>query len=233
MNKKAVFTWIELIVGIGIVGILAILAIPTGPVVQVKGAKVKALAQAKQIGEALKLFAGDNEGVYPRIGTPAELTAVAGSNDVFAALFPTYNQSETIFGNRRSAYNYRKADDHIDDSYTGHRTFTLANGENAYAYMMNLTESGDPAWPLVMDAPSSARNPTYPSGGRTVRGSVWDGKNAIIISLDNSGRLAKVDRTSFTVKPRHVANGSNILVPVAAHGTDPGWADGGVLELPQ
>jgi prepilin-type N-terminal cleavage/methylation domain-containing protein len=233
VSSAAAFTLIELLVVITIIGILAGIALPVFQSVSVKGSQTKALAQAKQIGLALKLFAGDNEGVYPKVGTPAELAGVAGSNDAFACLFPTYCQSETIFANKRSAYNTKVPDNHIDPSYTGTRTFTLANGENAYAYMMNLSDSGNPAWPLVMDAPSTTGNPTYPLGGPTVPGSVWDGKYAIIICLDNSGSLAKVDGTSFTVKRTDVASGANILIPVAASGTDPGWANGGILELPQ
>lgn len=229
MSRKpcstAALTWMELLF---VIAILAVLLVSSIPIefgrVGVKGLQTKALAQAHQIGLALELFAEDNNGVFPKIGAPAELTAVDGSNDAFACLFPAYCQSETIFANKRSAYNYRTPDNHIDAPYTGTRTFTLANGENAYAYMMNLSVSGKRAWPLVVDAPSSRANPTYPPG------SVWDGKNAIIICLDMSGSLAKVDPDTGAVKR---TDGANILVPVAAHGNDPGWADGGVLELPQ
>jgi hypothetical protein len=233
MSKRAKFSWIELIAGIAIGGILTVVILPMFECTCVEGSKIKALALAKQIALGLKIFAGDNDGVFPKVGTPVQLTSVAGANDAFASLFPTYCQSEKIFANKLSAYNYKVPDDHIDPSFTGTRTLTLANGENAYAYMMNLTESSNRAWPLVVDAPSSARNPTYPVGGPKVRGSVWDGKYAIIICLDMRGSLAKVDRVSGAVKRTDTANGGNILVPVAAHGADPGWVNGGVLELPQ
>lgn len=69
-RKRAVFTGIELIVGMVVLGILAVVVTPSGPVVTVKGARTKALAQAHQIGLALLFFAEDNNGVFPKIGTP-------------------------------------------------------------------------------------------------------------------------------------------------------------------
>jgi type II secretory pathway pseudopilin PulG len=233
MSKRAKFTWIELLAGVASLVILASVFLPPFGLVNVQGAKTKAVAQAKQIGLSLSLFAEDHNGVFPKIGTPAELTSVSGSNDAFACLFPEYCQSESIFANKRSAYNTKVPDNRIDLEYTGARTLTLANGENAYAYMMNLSESGNRAWPLVMDAPSSARNPTYPAAGPKVQGSVWNGEYAIIIRLDMTGLPVKVDWSTSTVKRTDVAGGANILIPVAAHGSDPGWANGGVLELPQ
>ena len=184
----AAFTLIELLVVITIIGILAGIALPVFNSVQIKGAQTKALAQAKQIGLACKLFAADNQGVYPRVGTPALLTTVTGANDCYATLFPTYTQSETIFGNKLAVYNSKTADNVIDNPYTGTRTNTLAAGENAYSYMMGLTDSANPISALVFDAPATATTPYYTITQNTA-GGVWSGTKAVVIHLDNSGGL--------------------------------------------
>ena len=227
------FTLIELLVVITIIGILASIALPVFNTVQVKGAQTKALAQAKQVGLALKLFAGDNDGIFPKTGTPTGNTGT-NSNDNYAALFPTYTQSETIFANKRCAYNTVVPDNKITSPYDGaNRGSTLTAGENAYAYMMGLTDSSNANYPIVMDAPASAANPTYPLGGAAVRGSVWDGAKAIMVFTDNSAQLMTVNSADHYVRRTDSAAGTpNILVPVAAAGNDPGWCSGCTLTVP-
>src|SRR5689334_1751663 len=91
------FTLIELLVVITIIAILAGIALPVFSSVQIKGQQTKALSNAKQIGLALRLWAGDNNGIYPSYtlssGQPTT-TTVSDSNTAFAQLFPTYIQSE-------------------------------------------------------------------------------------------------------------------------------------------
>ena len=184
---SAAFTLIELLVVITIIGILAGIALPVFNSVQVRGSQTKGLAQAKQIGLALKLFAGDNDGVYPKTLTPALLTTCTTANDAFAPLFPTYTTSETIFGNKLSAWNTSTPDNIIDPTYTGNRSQTLKAGENAYAYMEGLTDAANPASPLVMDGPRDNQG-TYVTQ-QNAKGGVWSGTKAIVIHLDNSGGL--------------------------------------------
>jgi prepilin-type N-terminal cleavage/methylation domain-containing protein len=183
----AAFTLIELLVVITIIGILAGIALPVFNSVQVKGSQTKALAQAKQIGLALKLFAADNDGVYPKSGTPTLLTSVQYANDAFAPLFPTYTQSETIFGNKLSAYQTTTPDNVIDNPYTGTRTQTLKQGENVYAYMMGLTDASNPSSPLVFDGPADVSGDYTQT--QSAKGGVWSGTKAVVIHLDNSGGL--------------------------------------------
>ena len=217
---SAAFTLIELLVVITIIGILAGIALPVFNSVQVKGSQTKALAQAKQIGLALKLFAGDNDGVYPKVGVPSALAAASTSNDCFAPLFPTYTTSEAIFGNKLSAYQTSTPDGVIDNPYTGTRSQTLKAGENVYAYMMGLSDASNPASPLVFDAPADT------SGNYTqtqnAKGGVWSGTKTVVIHLDNSGGLDTLTGTGSNCTdqgydPNSKGGGSkvNILSPTA------------------
>ena len=152
------------------------------------GSQTKAMAQAKQIGLALKLFAGDNDGRYPQQGVPIEdKDAPTNSNQAFAALFPTYTQSETIFGNKLSAYQTGTGPDNVTDNpYVWKPVKTLRPGENVYGYVMGLTESSKPDSPLVVDGTDGTGHYNQDTHRR---GGVWAGTKAVVIRLDNSGGL--------------------------------------------
>ena len=186
----AAFTLIELLVVITIIGILAGIALPVFNTVQIKGSQTKGLAQAKQIGLALKIFAGDNDGAYPGNGTPTTFKAdPATSNDAFACLFPQYLTNETIFANKL-VYGSVTPDNAYDNPYTGARNKSLATKENVYGYMDNQTDGSNPSNPLVFDNCSTTG--TYTNAVNTA-GSVWGGTKAICIRLDNSGALENLD----------------------------------------
>ena len=185
-SMTAAFTLIELLVVITIIGILAGIALPVFNTVQVKGSQTKGLAQAKQIGLALKLFAGDNDGAYPAVGTPALLTNIDKSNDAFAVLFPQYLTSENIFANKLVTGS-KTPDNAYDATYTGTRTKTLAQGENVYGYMTGLTDASTPTSPLIFDSPANIQGQYSNVTGAA--GAVWGGTKAICIRLDNSGAV--------------------------------------------
>lgn len=175
--------------GAFVLAVAAGLVVPAWNQVADDGSRAKALAQAKQVGLALKLFAGDNNGVYPADGMPAELHAPANSNAAFAVLLPTYTESERIFSNSLSAYQTRPPDNIIDNPYTGKSVKTLAPGENVYAYLTGLTDAFYPSSPLVVDGTDGTGHyVTDPAK----RGGTWSGEEAVVIRLDNSGSLAKL-----------------------------------------
>ncbi len=174
------------IVGILVFLMLVGLMMPVTHSVCVKSPQTKALAQAKQIGLALKLFASDNDGQYPRAGLPAMLGAeVKDSNTAFAVLFPTYVQNEMLFANKLSAYQTRQPDNQISP-YDGKPGKTLEPGENVYAYFAGLTDKPDDTTPLIVDGTDGTGH--YTTDAKK-RGGVWKGARAIVIRLDNSGSL--------------------------------------------
>ena len=165
---------------------LAGLSIPAFSETTKKADRGRSLARAKQVGLALKLFAGDNDGNYPCSGTPAGLKKPATSNAAFAALLPTYTESEEIFGDELSVYQTRKPDNVIDPKYTGQPVRTLEPGENVYAYIMGLTDTSNGSCPLVCDGTDGTG---YYTTDATQRGGVGNGVEVIVIRLDCSGLI--------------------------------------------
>ena len=230
----AAFTLIELLVVITIIGILAGIALPVFNSVQIKGSQTKALAQAKQVGLALKLFAGDNDGTYPTEGVPAAsgnaagMTTITSSNQAFSALFPTYLSNETIFYNKL-ALGYTAItppDNKLDAAGTYTNGDTLKAGENAYGYMDKLNDSNNPAYPLVFDATTANGAYTY-TADKTAAGGTWGGTKAVVIHLDNSGSVDTLNSTYQDFGNTGLTATANILTPVAG-----GWLSGCVLVDP-
>lgn len=193
-SHTAAFTLIELLVVITIIGILAGIALPVFGQVQERAQQTKSLASAKQIGLALKLFANDNDGQFPSLkGDPSGQTTPTGvptfSNEAFWCLFPTYCTAEKLFYTPKSAYCNKSAPDEV----YGTTDKCLANGENEYCYVLNLTDTSNAAFPLIADGLNGNGNTGKYSTDRTALGGVWGGKKAIVIKVDTSGEVANCD----------------------------------------
>ena len=224
MNRKtsSAFTLIELLVVIAIIAILASLALPVFASVLDRAKQTKDLSNAKQIGLGCRLFATDHDGVYPNmngwvdpnvayVGIPA-----VSSNQVLASLIPSYTTQEKIFYLGGSAWSPNVPDEDI----TSAATARLAAGENNFAYMYGLTDSSNPSYPLLFDAPAAGGSayvidPATPGG-------VWKGKRAIVVRCDNSGTVETIDAGTLTIQGKTgQALLADILVPVAANN----WMD--------
>jgi prepilin-type N-terminal cleavage/methylation domain-containing protein len=225
-KKTTAFTLIELLIVVTIIAVLASIALPAFIGVKERGDQTKDLSNAKQIALALRQFAVDNNGQYPSKPPGADyndpaLTALstgAFSNDAFWWLFPDgnqpgYLQSEQIFAVAGSAYTKSNPDNHLDATNANARNFTLAAGENAYAYVSGLTDTSNPTFPVVADG-FSATIGTY-DPNKSLIGGVWAAKKAIVIFCDASGQIMRVDPSDHQVK-RVNSSGAKVNMFLAA-----------------
>jgi prepilin-type N-terminal cleavage/methylation domain-containing protein len=230
MTKKnsAAFTLIELLVVIAIIAILASIALPVYTSVQVKGAQTKALSNAKQISLALRLYASDNNGNYPSYtldgsGQPTT-TVVSSSNDAFCQLFPTYLKSEAIFWLGKSKWCSTNPPDELTDStVTVPSSQTLKSGENEWAYVLGLTDTSNPALPLLADGFIAGGETSHKyTTDQTAKGGVWKGVNAIVIRADSSATVEKVNSDLTIHGPNGSSGGTQGDIFTTANATN-GW----------
>jgi prepilin-type N-terminal cleavage/methylation domain-containing protein len=218
-NLRAAFTLIELLVVITIIAILASFALPAYTTVQERAQQTKDLSNIKQIGLALKQFASDYNGSFPnKIPAPdyaAETNLLSSSNtsnDGFWWLFPNYLQSEDIFVVPGSQWTPSPADNTLDNPPNA-RAETLEDNECGYAYITNLTDTSNPAFPLAADGfvstGFSAASPVY-TNSKAVEGGVWQGRKAIVLFCDASAQIMKCTNTYQVNRP---GGGSNIFIP--------------------
>jgi prepilin-type N-terminal cleavage/methylation domain-containing protein len=200
-RTSSAFTLIELLVVITIIAILASFALPAYTAVQERAQQTKDLSNSKQIALALKQFATDNNGFYPNKAAAAgeyanaAATAPTDSNSAFFWLFPNYLQSEDIFAVNGSQWTPSSPDNKIDAAGAA-QVETLKTGENSYAYVLNLTDTANPAYPLVADGfKNPAGSPPAYDTNKSNKGGVWAAKRAVVAFCDGSGQILKCDPT--------------------------------------
>jgi prepilin-type N-terminal cleavage/methylation domain-containing protein len=189
------FTLIELLVVIGIIALLASIAMPAFTGVQVQAAQTKALSNAKQIGLCCKEFAVDNNGQYPSYtvdsATSGSPQVVADSNSAFAQLFPTYLQTISIFFQAKSAFTpVQEPDPNMTLSSQETAPWPLPEKTNEWAYVTGLYDTSSASYPLIADGFNSVQAHTY-TNIETEQGGVWKGQKAIVVFVDDSARIMK------------------------------------------
>lgn len=201
LHKAQAFTLIELLVVISIIAILAGIALPVFGEVKIRGDQTKALSNAKQIGTACKIFATDNNGLYPRntdyppgsAATPTEAASGDSSNLILRTLIPDYLPDRGIFVLQKSAF--------YSASAVGTGTDPLPAGANHWAYVSGLNDTSNSRWPLLADGfdPQSASSPAYVLN-ESKPGGLWKGKKAVVIRCDGSGNVETLLSSNHTIK---------------------------------
>lgn len=224
-KTTSAFTLIELLVVITIIAILASIALPVFSSVTERANQTKDLSNAKQIGLACKVFAGDHDGKFPyqngQVDPPTDIAAPgtgATSNQIFASLVPGYIPTEKIFYLAKSAWSSK-----VPDEQTSTAALRVEKSTNNFAYMFGLGDTDNPSYPLIFDAPT-AGGTTYSTNPAT-QGGVWKGKKAIVIHADASGSVENttyVSATTFNIMGKTgQAALADILVPNSANS----WMD--------
>lgn len=195
--KHTAFTLIELLVVIAIVAMLADMA--SGGFLQaMMTAKItKATGDAKQIGLALRSYAGDHDGAMP---SGPELNS---SNDAFRELFPVYMQVESNFAEASSPVG-KRVDNKIEPSERA-----LERGENHWAFITGTTDTSLPLWPLIVDHTDGSGRYTTDEHSP---GGTWRGTKAVMIRVDGGAEAKPLKGTGKQrFLPRYDDDGKNAL----------------------
>jgi len=202
------FTLIELLVVISIIAILASLAMPAFTKTMSTAKQTTVVNNLHQIALGLHMWADDHDGMYPYADNQAAVTAASTAvppnsttaNGALANLIPNYIPNEKIFWIAKSGWCNRLNPDEKFGSQ-GPTADTLSGGENHYAYVVGLSTSSSPNWPLAAEgfAAGSEGAPHY-ANDETAPGGLWKGKSAVVLYADCSVRKEQLDPTDQTVK---------------------------------
>jgi len=221
------FTLIELLVVITIIAILASIAVPVYNGITIRAEQTKALSNAKQIALACKIFAIDNDGIFPDtegVGTGSvDRDNYGGGNpdsdatNNFGALIGGgYLPSESIFWiskERNGGSRLVRPDDDIDMGMSGVDLSTCAWG-----YTAGADDGSNASLPLVYTR--SSTEGTWPYKDQTLEGGVWSDK-IIVVSTDYAGQVVKLDTSGVA----NTASGDNMFTVMSI------WGSGTAFEI--
>jgi prepilin-type N-terminal cleavage/methylation domain-containing protein len=195
------FTLIELLVVIGIIALLASIALPAFTGVQIRAAQTKALNNAKQIGLSCKQYAIDNNGSYPNTDFTAGTGVPVSAQGAFNNLFPTYLTTIQPFFQPKSAWTPGNppTDPTMQTMQTGGGGALAAN-QCEWAYVLGLYDTSNSTFPLIADAFAGQGQSHEYTTTETAKGGVWKGQQAIVVFCDDSARVIKCTGNGDTTK---------------------------------
>ena len=218
------FTLIELLVVIGIIALLASIAVPAFVGVQVRAAQTKGLSNAKQIGLCCKQFAIDNNGSYPSVSYTTGSGTAQSSNDAFDNLIPTYLQTISIFYQAKSAWTPTQLQD-PDMTKISSSNPALPTGANHWAYVTGLYDTSNSSFPLIADGFTDGGDTSHTyTTNETAKGGVWKGQQAIVVFCDDSVKVMKctVNGTTSTVPSTTAGGGADLFENTSGTGLSSG-----------
>lgn len=208
-------------------------------IAQKRDEQIKDLLNGKRIAVSLRQFAVDHDGAFPNRGPAADyavaddLTSANKSNDAFWWLFPTYLTNEEIFTVPGSAWSPTPPDSKLDAAGSAERTETLRQGECAYLYVTGLADTSNPEFPLLADA-GTAEDVTVYTKLHNEKGGIWRGKRAILVFVDGSGGIVRVDDQTKPTAAFVKRSGRlhNIFDTTASTSDDPWLSAGNIVLAP-
>jgi len=160
-----------------IIGVLASLRIPYHR--SVEGTHFpKALSQAKTIYLGLKMYAGDHDGRFP--------DGVRDANEAYSKLLELgYLPNKDTFHVHGSAWTPERLPRNDPEKKS------LKAGQNHFAYVPKLSDTANPAFPLVVDGFVERRPGVY-TADRKAKGGWGGGKFAVVVRVDGSGKVERL-----------------------------------------